>query len=105
MEKYKNEKGLVGVLVFDGHGAGWSTSSSDNALFMAMDRTLVEMKLRKADKTEVVKYLEGVLGRDIYISNWEKVKVEYLEEGTIFTIDSYDGWESICTLAHLNMIA
>ena len=100
MEKYRNEEGLIGVLVSPEYGAGWSTWAFKNEVFLTMDRTLVEMKLRKATKSEVEAYLTSTLGESPYIGGWYDIKVEYLKEGTAFTIE-----ENLRTLDDLTMIA
>ena len=105
MEKYKNEEGLIGVLVSHGYGAGWSTWALENEAFLTMDKTLVEMKLRKATESEVEAYLVDTLGKSTYMGGWHDIDVEYIKEGTAFTIEEYDGSESIRTLNDLTMIA
>lgn len=105
MEKYKNDRGLVGVLVSGGYGSGWSTWGYEDSAFLAMDKTLVEMRLRGAGEEEVETYLEGVLSEAPYMGGWDQVEVAYLEEGTAFIIEEYDGSESLRTLDDLTMVA
>jgi len=93
MEKYKTAEGKIGVIVSYGYGAGWSTWN-DYGEFAAMDRTLVEMKLREAGRDEVVEYL-GSIGRDFYMGGWDTAKVEWLDEGQAFVINEYDGSECL----------
>lgn len=56
VEKYENDKGQIGVIVSGGYGAGWSTWERTNIItseFLCMDKTLVEMALRKAPVSEI----------------------------------------------------
>ena len=105
MEKYKNEKGEIGVLVSYGFGSGWSTWCLEHRNFLAMDKTLVEMKLDDVEMVKVVSYLERTLGEIPYMSGWHQVRVEWIKEGTAFVIEEYDGSESLRTLDDLTMCA
>lgn len=105
MEKYKNEEGLIGVLVSYGYGAGWSTWNDENKSFLAMDKTLVEMSLRNAPESEVVEYLTPKFDDMPYMGGWQQSEVEWLKEGTTFDIQGYDGAESLRTLDDLTMCA
>lgn len=104
MEKYINEAGQVGVLVSGGFGAGWSTWGDDSE-FLAMDKTLVEMKLNNASIEDVEKYIKGVKGDSPYMGGWDDARVEWLDKGSAFTIEEYDGSESLRLISHLSMTA
>ena len=95
MNKYKNSDGEIGVIVSPGFGAGWSTwGGSCDAGFLLMDKTLVEMCLRSAPKSQVEEYLTKK-GIDTYIGGWEDCEIEYLRCNTPFYVDEYDGSESL----------
>jgi len=104
MEKYINEDGLVGVLISSNFGAGWSTWSSDDE-FMLFDKGLVKMKLKSRSADEVQEYLEAHLNRGVYVGGWDNVYIVWLEPGTQFTIDEYDGAERLVLSDSLNMTA
>jgi hypothetical protein len=104
MEKYTNESGQVGVLVSSGFGAGWSTWGQDEK-FLCMDKTLVEMKLRNARAAEVEEYVEKVKGEAPYMGGWDSAEVQWLDKGTNFTIQDYDGSESLLLISDLAMTA
>ncbi len=107
MDKYLNDLGQVGVLVSAGFGAGWSTWAAEGRddNFYVMDRTLVEMKLKKASIDDVCLYCESLMGKAPYMGGWEDVHIEWLDKGTIFTIEEYDGDESIRLVSDLSMTA
>lgn len=99
MEKYYDEQGRVAVLISSGYGAGWSTwGGGDFALF---DKTLVQMCLDGKSEEEVSEYLESV-GQDFYTGGWGNIGVEWLETGTQFRVDEYDGSESLEILSEMN---
>lgn len=102
MDKCENAVGEIGVLVSGGFGAGWSTWN-DNEEFLAMDKTLVEMRLRDAPESEVSAYCKKMVGEVPYMGGWEQVKVKWLDKGTAFTIDDYDGNESLLLTTCLQM--
>jgi hypothetical protein len=93
MEKYEKD-GSIGVLYSPGYGAGWSTWNSDDAEFLIFDKTLVEMAISKAKKTDVEEYLESK-SVDAYTGGWENIKVEFVSKGSSFTVEEYDGKEFI----------
>ena len=103
MEKYENGNGQIAVLVSRGLGAGWSTWGSDEA-FLSMDKTLVEMKLNDAPSSEVSAYCKKIKGEQ-YMGGWSSVCVEWLDKGTAFTIEEYDGSESLRTSSDLVLTA
>ena len=106
MEKYVNGDGEVGVLVSRGYGAGWSTWSTAPE-FMAMDKTLVQMKLDNATEEEVQEYLSAYK-HDVaggYTGGWNDCVVVWLDKGQSFRIDEYDGSETITTVDSLSLTA
>ena len=105
MEKYYDDSGRVAVLVSSGFGAGWSTWAGGDSSFYAMDKTLVEMKLNKSPASEVASYCEKMQGDEPYMGGWDDVEIEWLECGESFTIEEYDGSESLRTMSDLSMTA
>lgn len=102
VKKYYNEEGKVAVLYSPGYGAGWSTwCGSDEDEFLIFDKTLVSMALNKVSEEEVEKYLKKH-NIDVYCGGWEDVEVEFLDVGTQFIIEEYDGNESITINTEIN---
>jgi hypothetical protein len=117
VERYINEEGKVGVLISGGYGAGWSTwADSKDREFMLFDRGLVALALDKEaayksrdseriskheldeqiDKSfvDVEEYLHAN-NRDPYIGGWAGVYVVWMDPGTEFIVEEYDGSESL----------
>ena len=104
VERYINEEGKVGVLISGGYGAGWSTwAGNQDREFLLFDRGLVELVLEKEaayekqiDKSfvDVEKYLHAN-NRDPYTGGWAGVYVKWMDPGTEFIVEEYDGSESL----------
>lgn len=92
MEKYYNEKGQVGVIISPEYGSGWSTYNDNNSQ-LVFDANLIEAVLNQ-NITEILTIAENILPNG-YFSSVNKLEVVFLEPGTIFRIDEYDGFESI----------
>ena len=102
MKRYKNEAGEIGVIISSGYGAGWSSWNSDEE-FLSMDSCLVEMCLRKAGEDEVKKYcVKNKI--DAFMGGWAGCSVEFIDEGTAFRIDEYDGSETLITTNDFNLV-
>ena len=111
VERYINEDGKVGVLISGGFGAGWSTWADNvDRKFFLFDRGLVALALDKEaangpfDKTtqwliemnteELEDYLKES-GIDSYTGGWAGVYVKWMDQGTEFVVEEYDGSESL----------
>ena len=111
VERYINEDGKVGVLISGGFGAGWSTwADSKDREFFLFDRGLVALALDKEaangpfDKTtqwliemnteELEDYLKES-GIDSFTGGWAGVYVKWMDPGTEFIVEEYDGSESL----------
>ena len=108
VERYINEDGKVGVLISGGYGAGWSTwGSNGDREFLLFDRGLVALALDKESAYEnenqalvdqsfvdVAEYLH-VNNRDTYTGGWAGVYVKWMNPGTEFMVEEYDGSESL----------
>lgn len=81
----------IGVLVSKGYGAGWSTwgdkqSCLDKELVAAFEAELPDKEIIKiAEKNWPLMYHGGLL----------KCEVHYVDEGTVFTIDEFEGYETL----------
>ena len=102
-EKRYNEEGQVAVLISPGFGAGWSTWASDSAEAMIFDSRLVDYVLTNG--TEGLANYAMDLGYDSYMGGAKDVEVIWLDAGTRFVIEEYDGSESIRTFEDLSYIA
>lgn len=92
--------GQVAVLISPGFGAGWSTWAGDNAEAMLFDREIAEALLNKRPPKEI-EALADQKFPDEYKGGLDQVCVEWLPVGTRFSINEYDGSESIITLKEL----
>ncbi len=104
-EKRYNEEGQVAVLISPGFGAGWSTwadpSIEEAVLF---DSRLVDAVLAKMPIDQFADLCED-LGYDNYKGGVEDLEVVWIDAGTRFTVEEYDGSESIRTFSDLCYIA
>ena len=97
MEKYIKD-GKVGVLYSPGYGAGWSTWAHNEEhkeamvfckeLCEAVDKDLPLLQI----KDIAYKYFP-----EEYLGGLDDIKLVFVEPGTRFRIDEYDGSESIIT--------
>tara|TARA_A100001391_G_scaffold21102_1_gene11541 strand:- start:9 stop:395 length:387 start_codon:yes stop_codon:yes gene_type:complete len=114
VERYINEDGKVGVLISGGYGAGWSTwADSKDREFFLFDWGLVKLALEKEaawisqDNTSLfgrglvemnTEALEVYLkenGVDSFTGGWAGVYVKWMDQGTEFIVEEYDGSESL----------
>jgi len=99
-----DEQGRVAVLISPGFGAGWSSwgdgSQSEAMLF---DSRLVDFVLVQGAEG-LGDYAES-LGYTGYMGGAGDVQVIWVDAGTRFLIDEYDGSESIRTFDDLCYVA
>jgi hypothetical protein len=97
--------GKVAVLISPGFGAGWSTwASADQSKLLLFDRRFVEaVEAGVADIEPIAKEVTG----DEYVCclGWHEVRIEWLPVGTAFTVEEYDGSESLRTVSDLAYVA
>jgi hypothetical protein len=93
--KKKIVDGKVAVIVSPGFGAGWSTWNEKYAEFLLFDEGLVCLKELNEDEAVVSRYLESKGLDDVYSGGWSKAKIEWLDVGTRFKVDEYDGSETL----------
>lgn len=96
-KKYEKDS-KVAVLISPGFGAGWSTWNNDYAEELCFDTDIVEAVLAedygKAESVASLKY-EG-----IYTGGCKDLEVMWLEKGSQFEVEEYDGSESLHVLGH-----
>ena len=117
VERYINKEGKVGVLISGGYGAGWSTwADSKDREFLLFDRGLVELALVKEAAYENRDYIDKALWKavdmeakfisdvedylhannhDTYTGGWINTYVKWMDPGTEFIVEEYDGSESL----------
>lgn len=106
MEKFIRD-GKVAVLYSPGFGAGWSTwIHSDDPTMRersVFDPELVEAVL-SGDSEKITRVAEKNFP-DEYSGGLRDIEVWWADPGTAFTIEEYDGSESIRTLDDLTYVA
>ena len=93
---YKDVRdGKVAVLIAPSFGGGWSTWSSQYPELL-FDATVVLAVERKLPFTSVEEYIRDKYP-DAFISSftYDDLVIEWLEEGTEFIVEEYDGAETI----------
>ena len=98
--KKKIVDGKVAVIVSGGFGAGWSTWNNEHAEFLMFDEGLVCFKELNEDVAVVSRYLESK-GIDAFTGGWDKAQIKWLDVGARFTIDEYDGSETLNEIAKI----
>jgi len=96
--------GKVAVIYSPGFGAGWYTWNQGHQELIFHPK-LVEMI--EADKTDEIteEWIEKELGiTDIYIGGSDNLSINWLDEGTHFRIEEYDGSESVIDLGKIDFI-
>ena len=96
--------GKVAVLYSPGFGAGWYSWNSNKELLF--HPKLVEMVENNRQSEITTQWIQKNLGiNNVYCGGADDLQIEWLDEGTVFEIDEYDGSESIEILENLILIA
>ena len=96
--------GQVAVLYSPGFGAGWYSWNSKKELLF--HPKLVEMVENNRQSEITTQWIQKNLGIDnVYCGGADNLQIEWLDEGTVFEINEYDGSESIETLGNLTLTA
>ena len=97
--------GQVAVLYSPGFGAGWYSWNGKKELLF--HPKLVEMVENNKQKEITEELCKELLNTNDYICvlGAEDLQIEWLDEGTVFEINEYDGSESIETLGNLTLTA
>lgn len=88
-----DDEDRVAVLVSHGWGAGWYTWHGIEDLIY--DATVVDMVLADVRYEDIVSYCQKRYGQEHYYGGASGLAVHWLEPGTEFRIDEYDGAESL----------
>ena len=102
MEKVIRE-GKVAVLVSYGYGAGWYSWNEDKRLLF--HPKLVEMVEQGRNNEITDEWVLENIGIEMYTGGAGGLDIVWLDEGTAFEIDEYDGAESLKTLSSLTLVA
>lgn len=101
MEKVKNDKGQVAILYSARYGSGWYTWNTEYPQ-MVFCQELVNAVLKcdelGLDECEKIDYLTSIAEKlfpDAHLGGLGGLEVYWLEAGTAFDIEEYDGYESI----------
>jgi len=90
MEKFKLiVDGKVAVAVYPGYGSGWSTWYNIDPMDGRLNKLFVDGKREEALALAEKLYPDAHIG-----SGW-RVQIVWVEQGTRFRIEEYDGHESI----------
>ena len=84
--------GKVAVLISPGYGAGWYSWNKEHE-GLAFDKELVELLLQNR-KYDLVKLAEQKYP-DAYVGGVDGLEVVWVDQGTQFEIDEYDGHEQL----------
>ena len=94
-DKCINEEGLVGVIISPGFGAGFHSWNEIPGL--CFDKDIIQMLIENKPIQEIADFVEAKYDHTGYVSTLglEQAKVHWVEPGTQFFIDEYDGSESL----------
>jgi hypothetical protein len=100
MEKYIKD-GKVAVLISPGYGAGWY-SWNTGYQGLLFDPEIVQAVLD--GNRQLAAEIADRKYPDCYTGGARDLTVEWLDPGTVFTIDDYDGYESLEILGCRNYL-
>lgn len=104
-QKRYDEHGNVAVLISGGFGAGWSTWAREGeGEALLFDSRIVDAVLAGWEGDKIVSLCES-LGYESYMGGVDGIRVEWLEQGTRFLVEEYDGSESLRTFDNLTYVA
>lgn len=97
MDKVKNERGEVAVLISPGYGAGWIT---DNPGYTAclFHPTIVQLVLSNNRDKITAELCRDLFGEGFYAGGAQDLEVVWITEGMGFEVDSHDGYETYQTI-------
>lgn len=98
--------GQVAVLISPGFGARWSTWAGEGkAEACLFHPDFVQAALDGV--TDIEPIVDKIFGEDsyLYTGGWRDIVVVYLDEGTSFVVEEYDGSESLRTVEDLSYTA
>jgi hypothetical protein len=103
MEKIIRD-GKVAVLYSPGYGAGWY-SWNTNVKECIFHPTIVILVESNQTEKITVELCRELFGENFYSGGAKDLTIKWLPEGTHYTIEEYDGSESLRLLEDLQIIA
>jgi|DEB0MinimDraft_4_1074332.scaffolds.fasta_scaffold116943_2 hypothetical protein len=95
MSKYVSEDNKVGVLVSPGYGGGWSTwDREEREENICFDWSVVKWVLEGMPDAKRFK-LDTAERLDVYVGGMDNLEIKWVDIGTKFRIEQYDGHEYI----------
>lgn len=91
----RDSEGRVAVLISHGYGTGWYTWHGNED--MIYDPVIVRMLVNNVDYADILDYCERTYGKEEYYGGIDGLTVYWLEPGTRFYIEEYDGAEDLIT--------
>jgi hypothetical protein len=97
--------GKVAVIVSPGYGSGWATGSLEHRDMLLFDRAFV--LALEAGVKDIEPVLNARLGpkNNVYPGGWCNCEIEWLDQGTRFSIQEYDGAECLFLIEEIEIIA
>ena len=102
MEKVIRD-GKVAILYSPRYGAGWY--SWHNIEELLNDPKIVDMVERSDDYENIVKYCHELHGEKAYFDGADHLQIFWLDQGTEFYIDEYDGAEMVVTESNIKWLS
>ena len=98
--KLVNKKNEVAVLYSPGYGAGWASWTIVYALQLATDSRIIKYRFgleSNHPNINIENFMTQIIGFKItpYVGGFTRTKVKFIQEGTMFRINEYDGEETI----------
>ena len=102
MERYRYVRdGKVAIVCTNRYGAGWSSQNENYAETLLFHPKIVEMVIQGKENEMDEKWFMDNLGwdsktaHDLYLEGRRNLYIDLLPEGTFFTVEEYDGLETI----------
>lgn len=91
--------GKVAVCISTGYGAGWSTwPNKELQETLLFHPAIVDMVLNLKQREITPEWMVKNLGEEyagVYLGGANDLEIEWVDEGTVFRIHEYDGYESV----------
>jgi len=97
--------GKVAILISPGFGAGWYTWNTEHTELLFSPKVVEMVEQNKANEIDEDWVLENLGIENVYYGGASDLVVYWLPIDTAFTIDEYDGSESIITIDDLKLKA
>lgn len=106
MEKLKNATGQIAILYSTGYGSGlysWNEDYPQIVFHPELVNAVLKCQECDLEGDEKINFLTPIAERlfpNVYLGGLDGLTIEWLEEGTAFQIEEYDGFEQIKILGH-----